>query len=61
MTDFEFLLATSQIGEMNANGVLGLAPTTGTNSIVQMLSNHAQFKGKAIIGMNYENPIDTHQ
>jgi hypothetical protein len=38
---FEFISATSQIGEMNSNGVIGMAPTGSANSFVEQLKRHA--------------------
>lgn len=47
---------------MSANGVLGLAPSHGDNSIVKALQNNGAFPdNRAIIGLNFENPEDTDQ
>ena len=60
--DFEFLYATSQTGDFHYNGVLGLQPSFGKNSFIEMMRQHGQFPGnKAIVGLNFENPIDTDQ
>lgn len=62
VSDFEFILATSIIGKVEANGVLGLGPNGGENSFVQSLKMHGQFPNqRAIVGINFENPLDTDQ
>jgi hypothetical protein len=48
------------IGSLSANGVLGLAPSHSGNSFVKALKQAGGFpSGHAIIGLNYENPLDT--
>ena len=62
VADFEFLYASKVVGSLSANGVLGLAPAYGKNSFIRSFKDHGQFVGgDAIIGINYENPLDTNQ
>lgn len=55
-----FLLAGYMIGNLDANGVLGLAPSGGKQNIIMQLKEQGQIS-KAIVGLNYENPSDTDQ
>jgi hypothetical protein len=48
------------IGEFEANGVVGLAPSGGKESIIEQLKASGMIKNK-IIGLNYENPLDNNQ
>lgn len=54
----EFLLAETVIGDFEANGVLGLAPSGSVTNYVQALKENGVID-KAIVGLNYENPMDT--
>lgn len=60
LKEHKFLLANRVFGEFEANGVVGLAPSGGDNSIIEQLYNSGQIKEK-IIGINYENTLDTDQ
>lgn len=62
VTSFPFVLATQVIGELNANGVIGLAPTGGANSFISQLQKHGQLSNdRALVSLNYENSLDTDQ
>ena len=62
VSNFEVVVASTEIGEMSSNGVLGLAPSHGDNSIIKALQTQGAFpNGRAIVGLNFENPIDTDQ
>jgi hypothetical protein len=53
---FKFILADKQIGDLAANGVLGLSP--GAGNPITALKERGEIE-KAIVGLNYENPQDT--
>lgn len=58
LPSMEFLMANSVIGDFEANGVLGLAPSGPITNYVQALKENGAID-KAIVGLNYENPMDT--
>lgn len=58
MKDQEFLLADSIIGDFDANGVVGLAPTGSSLSLIKSLKDQGQLN-RMIVGINFENPLDT--
>jgi hypothetical protein len=62
VSNFKVLIASTLIGEISSNGVLGLAPSHSDNSFVKALQAQGAFPSqRAIIGLNFENPIDTDQ
>ena len=53
-----FLMAEEVIGEFEATGVVGLAPSKNKdNSIIELLYNQNQIQEKRV-GLNFENPLD---
>lgn len=52
-----FLLVDSQIGNFEANGVIGLAPTNDEKSYIYQLYSQEQVSDLKV-GINYENPED---
>ena len=58
VNDFPFVAADTVIGDFEANGVLGLAPSNSKDSIIYQLKSNGQIKN-AIVGLNFENPLDT--
>ena len=58
VNDFNYILADSINGNLMANGVLGLAPTTHFDqSFIWHLKRAGQID-KAILGLNFENPAE---
>mmetsp|Transcript_18435 Transcript_18435/g.31531 ORF Transcript_18435/g.31531 Transcript_18435/m.31531 type:complete len:136 (+) Transcript_18435:464-871(+) len=59
--DLEIVVAdTISNNQFDAQGVLGLAPGSGKNSIVQALYDQGVIQNK-IVGLNFENPEDNDQ
>lgn len=48
------------IGNFEANGIIGLAPVNDGRSIVRALKKSKQMEN-TIIGLNFEDPLDTSQ
>lgn len=46
------------IGDFNANGILGFAPSGDDKSFIKALKDQGQIK-KSIVSFNYQNPLDT--
>lgn len=60
VTAFTFVLATQIVGQFECNGIIGLAPTGGANNFITQLKKHGQIaEDKALVSLNFENPIDT--
>ena len=55
MRQMPFLLVDSQIGNFEANGVIGLAPTNDEKSYIYQLYSQEQVSDLKV-GINYENP-----
>lgn len=53
-----FLLVDSVIGNFDANGVIGLAPTNDRRSYIHQLYAQGQVNDMKV-GLNFENPLDT--
>lgn len=57
VNDFKIVAASSVLGDFQANGVLGFAPTDDDRSIIKQLKKEGVIE-KQIISFNYENPLD---
>lgn len=61
VNSLNFIVAEDITGDFEANGVLGLAPSSDSKySYVDTLFNNDKIKQR-VVGLNYENPLDTDQ
>ena len=61
VNSLNFIVAEEIIGEFDANGVLGLAPSEDPKqSYVDTLYRDGMISQR-VVGLNYENPLDTDQ
>ena len=55
INQFSFVVGQELIGEFNANGVLGFAPTDDERSYIKALKDQKKIENQ-IVSFNYENP-----
>jgi len=57
---FQFGVVNTIVGKFLANGVIGLAPSGGSQSYINKLWEQGVIKDR-MVGLNYEDPNDTDQ